>query len=153
MAGVPSHAQNPPTAPPPVVSPAPGTTNTVDAAIMKAKFTDSLFFSTIEITLIQQALIGKPPNTETLEAPVPAPGRIEVSGILYRAPGDWIVWVNGHAVTPKSLIPEIVDIKVESSSKVSFRWYDANQKAIIPVTMRPRQVYDIATGRLLMVGL
>ncbi len=79
---------------------------------------------------------------------VPVKETIEVSGILYRGPGDWIVWLNGQKLTPEKLLPQITEISVDNAEIVRLRWYDANRKKIIPVTMRPRQVYDVETGIL-----
>lgn len=116
------------------------------------QFTDSFFLSPLEVAAIQQALAGRTVSQETLageEKAVPAHRVIRVSGVLYRAPEDWIVWMNNKKVTPDDLLPEIVDIKVSDSSKVHLKWYDVGLNQVITITLRPHQVYDIVTGILL----
>jgi hypothetical protein len=122
---------------------------------LNAPFNGSFFLTPAEITAIQLAKLGKPVTAETLDtgggiAPMIAPHRvISISGLLYRSPKDWIVWMNGKKVTPKELLPEIVDIKVESSSRVRLKWYDRGLNSVIAITLRPHQTYDITTGILL----
>jgi hypothetical protein len=121
---------------------------------LNATFNGSFFLTPSEITAIQLAQLGKPATPETLDNGAPAPvipqhRVISVAGVLYRSANDWVVWMNGKKVTPKDLLPEIVDIKVESSSRVRLKWYDAGLKSVIAITLRPHQTYDIASGYLL----
>lgn len=152
------HAQQPPAAAPAVAAaPVPAVTAVPvpdAAASLTEKFKDSFFLSVIDIELIRKALVGKVTDPEILkeDAPVPVKETIEVSGILYRGPGDWIVWLNGEKLTPQKLLPQITEITVESAESVSLRWYDGNRKKIVPVTLRPRQVYDVQTGVLSAAG-
>lgn len=120
---------------------------------MNTPFRGSFFLSPLEIVAIQQALAGRVVKKETLveEAKpyIPARRVIRISGVLYRSPRDWIVWMNNHKVTPDNLLPEIVDISVKDSSKVSLEWYDIGLNQVIAITLRPHQTYDITTGILL----
>jgi len=116
-------------------------------------FTGSFFLTPLEITAIQRALSGRVMKASTLGAEggavIPAHRVIRVSGVLYRSPADWVVWMNNEKVTPGNLLPEIVDISVKSSSKVSLQWYDVGLNQVLSITLRPHQTYDITTGVLL----
>lgn len=118
-------------------------------------FTRSLFFSAQEEEAIRQALMGVMdmaplgPSVPGPGAPPPVYSVIKLYGVLYRGPDDWIVWINGHKVTPEELLPEIRDIKVDKSSKVHLKWYDAAFGGVIAITLRPHQMYDVQTGILL----
>jgi hypothetical protein len=118
-----------------------------------APFEGSFFLSPLEIVSIRQAMNGRMTDERMLRddngAQLPAHRVIRMSGVLYRAPGDWIVWMNGKKVTPNNLLPEIIDISVMNSSKVNLKWYDAGLRKVISITLRPQQVYDITTGILL----
>jgi hypothetical protein len=121
---------------------------------INAQFRGSFFLSPLEIAIIQQALKGVASNAATVSmatqgAVVPERRVIRVSGVVYRAPKDWIVWMNGHKVTPAKLLPEIVDINVKNSSEVDLDWFDAGLNRVISITLRPQQTYDITTGILL----
>ncbi len=120
-------------------------------------FIDSFMFSGAEAALIQKAMGGrveKPQQTqETLkiEKKVVIPKRrvIKISGVLFRSPKDWAVWINGRKITPDVSLPEIIEIKVKSSSYLHLKWYDVGLNKVISITMRPNQTYDITTGILL----
>lgn len=73
---------------------------------------------------------------------------ISVSGMIYRSPNDWIVWLNGHKLVPGARLPELVDIKVERE-RVHLKWFDIGMGKILTITLRPRQTYDITSGVLL----
>jgi len=115
-------------------------------------FKKSLLFSPLEIALIQKALKGRPPSVNKLRIEkqnIPERRVIKISGVLYRGKNDWIVWMNGTKVTPGHLLPEILEIEVKNSSYVRLKWYDIGLNAVISITMRPHQIYDIGTGILL----
>lgn len=80
--------------------------------------------------------------------PIPTKRIISVSGLLYRSPGDWIVWLNGHKLVPGSRLPELVDIRVERD-RVHLKWFDIGMAKILSITLRPRQTYDITSGVML----
>ena len=80
--------------------------------------------------------------------PIPTKRVISVSGMIYRKPGDWIVWINGHKLVPGARLPELVDIKVERD-RVHLKWFDIGMAKILTITLRPRQTYDITSGVLL----
>ncbi len=137
-------------------APAAGTVAQSSAAApqddINTPFRGSFFLSPLEIAAIQQALNGRVIKAATLAGdskPVPAYRVIRVSGVLYRSPADWVVWMNNHKVTPDNLLPEIVDISVKDSSKVSLKWYDVGLNQVISITLRPHETYDIPTGILI----
>jgi hypothetical protein len=116
-------------------------------------FTRSFMFSPIDVTAINRALSGAPTGPAILNAgktaqPIPQRRIIAVSGVVWRSDDDWIVWINGKKVTPKSYLPEIVDIKVDKDS-VRLKWFDIGINGIISIGLRPHQTYDIVTGVLL----
>lgn len=80
--------------------------------------------------------------------PIPMRRTISVAGVVFRDKDDWIVWLNGRKVTPKNLLPEIVDIRVEKE-KVHLKWFDRGINGVISISLRPHQTYDIVTGVLL----
>lgn len=124
-------------------------------AELNAYFRGSFLFSPLDVAAIQRALRGKATTSETLRkedmpnAAIPAKRSIRISGVIYRAAEDWVVWMNGKKVTPDNLLPEIIDISVEDTSDVNLKWYDSGLNQVIAIKMRPHQTYDIVTGILL----
>lgn len=119
---------------------------------MEKPFRGSFFLSPLEIEAIQEALNGHLVSGQTLGVPdktALARRVIRIGGVIYRSPDDWVVWMNNKKVTPKDLLPEIIDISVRDTSKVSLKWYDVGLNKVILITLRPHQMYDIATGVLL----
>jgi len=114
-------------------------------------FEGSFFLTPLEIAAIQQALKGKVMKgvADEMSPVIPARRVIRVAGVFYRSPKDWVVWMNNQKVTPDNLLPEIVDISVKPSSKVSLQWYDVGLNKVLSITLRPHQTYDITTGILL----
>lgn len=113
-------------------------------------FRDSLLFTDLEIDTILKAEAGRAvQSTVGIEAVelIPVDRKIWVSGIYYKNPRDWILWMNGYKLTPGYLLPEIRGIKVEQD-RVHLEWYDIGKNGIINITMQPHQVYDIVTGIL-----
>ncbi len=115
-------------------------------------FKGSLLFTAPEVAAIDRALAGQVSGTAALTANngqvIPLRRLIVVSGIAYQTADDWVVWINGQKVTPKKLLPEIVDIDVTPAS-VQLKWFDIGINNVISITMRPHQTYDIVTGVLL----
>lgn len=118
-----------------------------------APFMRSFLFTPAEVTLAEQALKGTVTGTGMLNAgktvqDIPLKRVIKVGGIIWKSGGNWTAWINGRKVTPKALLPEIVDIKVEENA-VHLKWFDIGINDIIAITLRPHQTYDIVTGVLL----
>lgn len=95
---------------------------------------------------------GAAPEPEVKAAPVyptiPLNRQINLSGVFYRSPTDWVVWLNGRKVTPNDRPRELVGIKVERD-RVHIKWFDIGMGKVISLTLRPRQTYDIVSGVLL----
>ena len=122
----------------------------VVAGDVNKPFTGSFFLTPLEITAIEHALRGRVTKVPSQNvAVIPSRRVIRLSGVLYRSPSDWVVWMNNEKVTPKNLLQEIVDIKVDPSSKVHLEWYDVGLNQVLTITLRPHQTYDITTGILL----
>jgi hypothetical protein len=140
--GLAAYAQMPeaPPAPPPVPV-------TLTAEELKAPFTGSFFLTPFEIDSIRAARIGTPVATKG--ARPPEHRVISLAGLFYRAPGKWIVWMNGKKMTPKDLLPEIVDIQVDGTAHVRLKWHDRVLNTVLSIELRPHETYDIASGILL----
>ena len=118
-------------------------------------FRHSLLFSPVEVALIQRAMQGTVSGQQALSAAVPTqiPARrvISVAGVAYHGADDWVVWINGHKVSPGNfgdLTETLIDISVDKE-KVRLKWFDIGLNDVIAITMRPHQTYDIVTGVLL----
>ena len=124
----------------------------VPAIDLTAPFADSLFFSPAERVALRSAVVGKVTGTAALNAGstinIPAKRVIMLSGVYYKSSTDWVVWINGQKMTPKSLLPEVMDVSVRDD-KVSLKWFDIGLNDVISITLRPHQTYDIVTGVLL----
>ncbi len=122
----------------------------VAAAVPAGLFLGSLMFTDLERTLIRKAASGQSiagPNVGKTEL-IPVDRKIWLGAVFYRNPHNWIVWLNGHKLTPHRLLPEIMGIKVDGES-VDLEWFDIGKNGVINVTMRPNQIYDIVTGLML----
>jgi len=120
------------------------------AAVPAGPFLGSLLFTDLERTLIHKAAAGQSiagPNVGKTEL-IPVDRKIWLGAVFYRNPHNWIVWLNGHKLTPNRLLPEIMGIKVEGE-RVDLEWFDIGKNGVINVTMRPNQIYDIVTGLML----
>lgn len=117
-----------------------------------APFTQSLLFSPAEIVALRRAAEGTVMGTAVLSADtaveVPLRRVIALSGVYLRKPGDWVVWINGKKMTPKDMLPEVMNIQVKRD-RVHLKWFDIGLNNVISITLRPHQTYDIVTGVLL----
>lgn len=113
-----------------------------------APYGKSLFFTDEEISAIQRSLLGISPTGDTQSNKPKKPRVLKLSGVLYKSHDDWVVWLNGHRVTPKNMLPEIINIEVEPT-KIHLKWFDYGFNDVIFITLRPNQFYDIGTGLLL----
>lgn len=117
-------------------------------------FSRSLFYTKQDLVQISKALNGQSVN---IDAPVtgstgeviPQVRTITLTGVLYKSPGDWMIWLNGQKLNPHNLLREIYEIEVFKDSRVRLKWYDIGLDGVIDVTLRPHQKYDIVTGLLL----
>ncbi len=117
-------------------------------------FNRSLFFSKQDLVQIIKALGGKAPCLDCAPSEggteiIPLVRTITLTGVLYKNPQDWMIWLNGQKLNPNNLFKEILDIEVYQDSRVRLKWYDIGLDGVIDITMRPHQKYDIVTGLLL----
>ena len=117
---------------------------------LERPFTSSFFFSAQDLIAIQKAQHGAVSGKSEAYtgAPIPQIRRITLSGIIYRNPSDWLIWINGHKVVPGRLLPEMVSIKVHEDN-VHLKWFDIGFNGVIDITIKPHQTYDIVTGIML----
>lgn len=119
---------------------------------LNTPFVQSFLFTPAELVALRRAAEGAVVGAAVLGADnttyIPPRRVISVAGIFLRAPGDWIVWLNGKKMTPKDLLPEVMDISVQRD-RVHLKWFDIGLNNIISITLRPHQTYDIVTGVLL----
>jgi hypothetical protein len=120
--------------------------------IITTPFTESFLFSPAEVAAVRRALSGQVSGTAALNTDqtinVPQRRLISLAGVVYRGQKDWILWLNGRKVTPKEMLPEIVDVQV-AKDRVHLKWFDVGLNDVISITLRPHQTYDIVTGVLL----
>lgn len=116
-------------------------------------FARSLFYTKQDLVQISKALNGAAP---IIDGPIGGSGEvipqvrtITLTGVLYKGPGDWLIWLNGQKLNPRNLLREIYEIEVFKDSRVRLKWYDIGLDGVIDVTLRPHQKYDIVTGLLL----
>ncbi|TAL35554.1 MAG: hypothetical protein EPN97_07215 [Alphaproteobacteria bacterium] len=167
-------AARPPSAASPATAPAAGTPKAPGAAPVAAAvpatkapppaeaavdihtpFRQSFFFTAEDIISIKKAMEQQRVTTPTSSngqpvSPqvIPPVRRIALSGVVYKAADDWLIWINGQKVTPTVSMKEIYSIQVERE-KVHLKWYDIGADKILDITMRPNETYDIVTGVLL----
>lgn len=108
-------------------------------------FLENVFLSDEEVSAIQRALLGVDKQEDTGPKP---PRLLRLSGLLYKNPNDWVIWLNGNRLTPDRLLPEIIEIRVDSK-QIYLKWFDYGINNVIYITLRPHQIYDMETGILL----
>jgi hypothetical protein len=125
------------------------------AADIHTPFKQSFFFTAEDIIAIHKAIEqqgttdnGNSSVAQAAQQAIPAVRRIALSGVIYKAADDWLIWINGQKVTPKVQMKEIVEIEVEREL-VHLKWFDIGLNGVIDITMRPNETYDIVTGVLL----
>ncbi len=119
-------------------------------------FARSLFYTNSELVQIRKLLNGQAVNLDlpagaSSGAVIPQVRTITLTGVLYKSPTDWLIWLNGQKLNPNNLFQEIYEIQVFKDSRVRLKWYDIGLDGVIDVTLRPHQKYDIVTGLLLPV--
>lgn len=94
-----------------------------------------------------------PPGMEELTTSalsVDAPREIRLSGLIYKSKSDWIIWLNGKRITPKSLPTEVYDLKVYKNY-IELEWFDGNTNQIFPIRLRPHQRFNL-DARMFLPG-
>jgi hypothetical protein len=127
----------------------------------------SLFFTKWEHDLLIEARLGAttrpvvdgedPQDTEIFALPddpaaiAGAPGEVELGGILYVSPSDWVIWLNGARVTPTAIPTVIMDIKV-FKDHVDMEWLDRATNQIYPIRLRAHQKFNLQSRMFLPAG-
>jgi len=113
-------------------------------------FAQSLFLTPEDLVAIERALKGvvSAGSGSSGTQEIPQVRKIVLSGVSYKSPNDWVVWINGQKIVPGLMLKEIVDIKVERDL-VHLKWFDIGLNGVLNITLRPHDTYDIVTGVLL----
>lgn len=70
------------------------------------------------------------------------PRDLRLSGMVYKAPDDWVVWINGIRITPGDKPKEIKHLSVYQDY-VEMKWFDAMTNTIYPIRIKPAQRFNI----------
>jgi hypothetical protein len=112
---------------------------------------DSLLFSSTALAQIEAARRGEgrlpqPDGTAASAARAPAamPATIHLSAIVYHAPDDWRIWLNGQSFTPAAT-PGALEILAVTADTVRLAWRGAPARRF---ELQPNQSYLAASGRV-----
>ena len=125
-----------------------------DAVQSRKAAGDSLLFSSHAEELIEAARLGHgaTPGSEAARRVVPSPATtpaiIHLSAIVYHAPDDWRVWLNGQSYTPATR-PRAVEIIEVTPDAVRLAWRGGAQQRPRQVKLQPNQSYLVASGEII----
>lgn len=115
---------------------------------------ESLFFTPNQIASIMRANQGfiapeaaYNPDNQSGKPIDKGPRNIVLSGIVYNAPNDWTIWLNGQRVTPKNKPERVMGLTVRQD-RIHLRWMDIGNQRIVNITLRPHQVYALDTDTI-----
>ena len=116
---------------------------------------DSLLFSNRAERLIEEARLGhgRTPAVAAASrvvlaaAPMP-PAIIHLSAIVYHAPDDWRVWLNGQSYTPAAQ-PSAIEIIEVTAAAVRLTWRGGSARRPPQVELQPNQSYLVASGEII----
>jgi hypothetical protein len=122
---------------------------------LHAPFVQSLFFSPQDIIAIKKASetpkgVAITPDGQVQTPVIPMNRFIAVSGLSYKSPDNWVVWINGRKIVKggEGALKELVEIKPQKDY-VDLLWFDIGLNGTIKIKMRPNQTYYIVPGLLL----
>jgi hypothetical protein len=129
---------------------------TADAAEPRKAAGDSLLFSHRAERLIEEARLGhgRTPavaaTSRGVRGPPAAapPATIHLSAIVYHAPDDWRVWLNGQSYTPAAQ-PRAIEILEVTADAVRLTWRGGSEQRPRQVELQPNQSYLIASGEII----
>ena len=128
---------------------------TADAVEPRKAPGDSLLFSSRAQRLIEEARLrhGGTPRVAATARVVPTPAAtppaiIHLSAIVYHAPDDWRVWLNGRGYTPAAR-PRAIEIPEVTADAVRLTWRGGAQERPRQVELQPNQSYLIASGEII----
>jgi hypothetical protein len=115
---------------------------------------DSLLFSHRAERLIEEARLGHGRTPAVAAAsrlvgtrPAMPPAIIHLSAIVYHAPDDWRVWLNGRSYTPAAQ-PRAIEILEVTADAVRLTWRGGPEQRPPQVELQPNQSYLIASGEI-----
>jgi hypothetical protein len=110
---------------------------------------DSFLFSSAALRLLEAARAGQAPAAVAVIGPSPAPpaGSIHLGAIVYQAPDDWRVWLNGQSFTPAARPGPIAILKV-TADRVVLIWRPGPGATPSRIELRPNQTYVVASGEV-----
>lgn len=76
--------------------------------------------------------------------------KLALGGIVFTTPDNWTIWLNQQRVTPSTLPPEAVDIRVYKEF-IELKWFDSSTNQIYPVRLRPNQIFHL-DGKIFVPG-
>ena len=72
----------------------------------------------------------------------PGPRDIILSGIVYTAKNDWVIWLNGKRVMPDAVPKEVLDLRV-FKDYIEIKWLDEYTNQIFPLRLRAHQRFNM----------
>ena len=113
---------------------------------------DSLLFSSELLALIEAARRAEhdaPAAAATIAraGPVAMPGAIHLAAIVYHAPDDWRIWLNGRSYTPGAA-PGALEILAVTAGAVRLAWHGDPARQPQRFELRPNQSYLVASGAI-----
>jgi hypothetical protein len=76
------------------------------------------------------------------------PAIIHLSAIVYHAPDDWRVWLNGQSYTPAAQ-PRAIEILEVTADAVRLTWRGGSEQRPPQVELQPNPSYLIASGEII----
>tara|TARA_R110002095_G_scaffold147975_3_gene128067 strand:+ start:3959 stop:4636 length:678 start_codon:yes stop_codon:yes gene_type:complete len=67
---------------------------------------------------------------------------ITLGGIVFKAEGDWTIWLNGERVTPTAVPEEVLDLRVYKDY-IEVKWIDNLTNQIFPLRLRAHQSFNL----------
>jgi hypothetical protein len=110
---------------------------------------DSFLFSSAALRLLEAARAGQAPAAAVAvvrPSPAPAAGSLHLGAIVYHAPDDWRVWLNGQSFTPAARPGPIAIVEV-TADRVVLVWRPAGGHPT-RIELRPNQTYVVASGEV-----
>jgi hypothetical protein len=109
---------------------------------------ESFLFSSQALRQLEAARAGEAPAAVPVvrSSPAPAPAAvIHLAAILYHAPDDWRIWLNGQSFTPAGR-PGPIEILKVTAERVVLAWRPGSGGPPRRVELRPNQTYVVASG-------
>ena len=117
-----------------------------------------LLFTPDEYALLMEArrrLQTRAPTSGEIDqdwVPPGSPGirEISLSGIVYKTPKVWTIWLNQQRITPTAIPSEVLDLRV-FKDYIELKWYDEYTNKIFPIRLRAHQRFNL-DSRMFLPG-